>query len=76
MISNNNSQEISDTAIWNSIINYQRKKVEEIRKRQIELRRQKEESQRFEKILEDIRDDQSRQAYITELYERGLEIEE
>ena len=66
--SNNSSREISENADWNLIIDYQRRKIEEIRQREIEA----------ERLLQDLRDDQERQSYIIELYERvgSIGIEE
>ena len=55
---NNSSREISENADWNLIIDYQRRKIEEIRQREIEA----------ERLLQDLRDDQERQSYIIQLY--------
>ena len=49
---NNSSREISENADWNLIIDYQRRKIEEIRQREIEA----------ERLLQDLRDDQERQS--------------
>ena len=57
---NSSSREISENADWNLIIDYQRRKIEEIRQREIQA----------ERLLQDLRDDQERQSYIIQLYEQ------
>ena len=55
---NNSSREISENADWNLIIDYQRRKIKEIRQMEIEA----------ERLLQDLREDQERQSYIIQLY--------
>ena len=65
---NNSSREISENADWNLIIDYQRRKNWRDKTTEIEA----------ERLLQDLRDDQERQSYIIQLYERvgSIGIEE
>ena len=65
---NSSSHEISENADWNLIIDYQRRKNWRDKANEIEA----------ERLLQDLRDDQERQSYIIQLYERvgSIGIEE